>query len=316
MVVHNDRRRMLLVSDDQDRWALRAILEAACFRGWDVLEADSIERARFVLQMDPCDVLLLDADLYRSGDPSSVSWLAAQRQAPVLLVADPEPATIVSALHNGAMQWLPRDVIVRFPEILAGSLQQLAQVGDLQHKGRATSEALSDCRKQVSRLVSLLWDATPGDGRRPWFPQRHMLERLEEEVARSQRHSDPLTVVLAEIQAEGLGRLPPEDSQRLASWTVLQVTEGKRRSDIAGQYGMNGFMLLLPHTTDEGAAQCCRRIRVKLEQLSASATRPLPPLHACFGVVSFSAAVNTAKGLLSRAEERLERAKAGEEAAV
>jgi diguanylate cyclase (GGDEF)-like protein len=300
-----DQRSLVLASDHHDRRALRALLEAPVFDSWQVHEADSIERARFVLQMEPCDVLLLDADLYRGGDPASVSWLATQQRAPVLLLSEPEAGVVVSALRNGARQWLPREVALNQPEILAATLRQLAQVGEIQRQARAAGEALHDSRRQVSRLVSLLWDAVPGDGRRSWFPQRHMLERLEEEVARSKRHGETLTVVLGEIRVEG--DVSPEGTGELASWTVARVTEGKRRCDVAGQYGPHGFMLLLPNTTDEGAAHCCRRIQVRLE--GRQERGGLPPVHASFGVVSTSADATTAKGLLSRAEERLEQAK-------
>jgi diguanylate cyclase (GGDEF)-like protein len=306
MVTQLDRRSLLLASDQHDRRALRALLETPLFNAWEVHEADSIERARFVLQMEPHDVLVLDSALYRGDDPESVSWLAAQQRAPVLLLAEAEASVIVSALRNGARQWLARDVALKQPEILAATLQQVAQVGEIQRRARATGEALHECRRQVSRLVSLLWDAVPGDGRRSWFPQRHMLERLEEEVARSMRHRETLTVVLGEIYARQDAELSAEGSQELATWTVAQVTEGKRRCDVAGQYGPHGFMLLLPNTAGAGALQCCRRIQVRLEQ----PTETLPQMHADFGVVSLSAEVSTVKGLLSRAEERLERSKA------
>jgi diguanylate cyclase (GGDEF)-like protein len=300
-----DHSSLVLASDQQDRWALRALLEAPLFRGWEVREADSIERARFLMQMGPCDVLLLDSSLYRGSDPEGVSWLAAQQSAPMLILAEAEPGVIVSALQNGARQWLPRDVALRQPEILAATLSQVSRIGEMQRRAKATGEELVDCRRQINRLVSLLWDSVPGDGRRSWFPQRHMLERLDEEVARSKRHGDSLTVVLGEIQPEESAYASVESSHQLASWTVEKVTEGKRRCDVAGQYGPSGFILLLPKTPSEGAAHCCRRIKVRLEQPSQT----LPRLHTSFGVVSLSREITTVKGLLRRAEEKLERAK-------
>src|SRR5438270_10176609 len=102
-----DRHSLLLASEDQDRRALRALLESPAFAAWEVREADSVERARFVQQMDPCDVVLLDSGLYR-GDPSAVAWLSAHRRVPVVLLAEADAAVVVSALENGARQWLPR----------------------------------------------------------------------------------------------------------------------------------------------------------------------------------------------------------------
>jgi GGDEF domain-containing protein len=114
-------------------------------------------------------------------------------------------------------------------------------------------------------------------------------------------------VVLGELHPEEGSRPALHGSPELATWTVEQVTEGKRRCDVAGQYGPSGFMLLLPNTSGEGAAHCCRRIQVRLEQPAPG--NGLPALQAVFGVVSLSPEVTTVKGLLSRAEERLEWAK-------
>src|SRR5437762_3483613 len=64
---------------------------------------------------------------------------------------------------------------------------------------RRRNDQLRDCRSQVTRLVNLLWDATPAEGRPRWFSQRYMLERLQEEICRSERHGNPLSVVLGEV---------------------------------------------------------------------------------------------------------------------
>jgi diguanylate cyclase (GGDEF)-like protein len=307
MVTLLDRRTLLLASARPDRQTLRSLLDSPLFCAWDVREADSIERTRFILQMEPCDVLVLDSAFYRNGDPGDVSWLTAQHVTPVLLLGEPEEALVVSALQNGARQWLSRELALAQPAILEATLRQIALIGDIQRKARAASEALHDSRRQVSRLVSLLWDSVPGDGRRSWFPQRHMLERLEEEVDRSKRHGETLTVALGEVYASRGMVLATEDSQKLASWTVARVTEGKRRCDVAGQYGPGGFMLVLPNTAREGALRCCRRIQAGLERQTEVSS--FPRVDAAFGVVNLSVEVSTVRALLCRAEERLERAK-------
>jgi diguanylate cyclase (GGDEF)-like protein len=307
MVTLLDRRSLLLACERQERLNLKAVLDAPLFRAWEVREADSIEQTRFLLQMAPCDVLVLDSALYRDSSPEAVSWLTAREETAILLLGEPEAGTIVNALRNGARQWLPRELALRQPAILEATLQQIALVGDVQRKARAASQALHDSRRQVSRLVSLLWDSVPGDGRRSWFPQRHMLERLEEEVERSRRHSETLSVVLGEISHEEGAELSPEVSGQLAAWTVSRVTDGKRRCDVAGQYGPNGFLLLLPKTVGAGAIHCCQRIQSRLE----ATTEALPAVRAFFGVASLSAETGEARALLCRAEERLERAKIG-----
>jgi GGDEF domain-containing protein len=307
MVTLLDRRSLLLASPRTDGRTLRSLLDSPLFRAWEVREADSIEQTRFLLQMAPSDVLVLDATLYRDSDPEAVAWLTAREETPILLLGEPEAEIIVNALRNGARQWLPRELALSQPAVLEATLQQIVLAGDVQRKARAVSEALHDSRRQVSRLVSLLWDSVPGDGRRSWFPQRHMLERLEEEVDRSKRHGETLTVVLGELHAADGATASPELSSQLASWMIARVTESKRRCDVAGQYGPGGFMLLLPKTVGPGAQMCCRRIQASLERPETQTL--LPALRSAFGLASVSADGGDGRSLLCRAELRLERAK-------
>jgi hypothetical protein len=277
--------------------------------GWDPTEANSFERARFVLQMEPCDVLVVDTSLFREGNAEGLARLAGHEHTPVLLLAEADPELIVAALHEGAHYWLPRDLVFDHPEVLDGVLHQAVRIGALERGNRAAVEAVRECQLQVSRLVSLLWEAAPGAGRSPWFTQRHMLERLEEEVARTQRFGGPLSVVLGEMQGPHWRRVLLEEAPTVAAWTVSRLSQAKRCSDVAGQYGLHGFMLILPRVAETEAARCCERLRSVLEQPPPLTIGAHLPLQACFGIASYSSEVATVKGLLSRAEESLEQAK-------
>jgi GGDEF domain-containing protein len=98
------------------------------------------------------------------------------------------------------------------------------------------------------------------------------------------------------------------EADRLATWAAQRVGEVKRRCDVAGQYGLRGFMLLLPRGTAAEAEGACRRLRGVLERPAEGG--PFPPLHACFGTATLAAEADTVQGLLRRAEEGLERARA------
>jgi hypothetical protein len=171
-------RRVLLAAADADRAEFRQLFQAESLRDWEVIEADSLERARFIVQLDPCDVLLLDCSLFRTTAGGDLSWLAGQRRTPVLFLDDAEAGTAFALARQAAPYWLPSEVARRHPQVLAVMLKQAAEFGDLQQRGQKTSEALEDCRRQVTRLVNLLWEAVPGEGRVRWFSQRYMLERV------------------------------------------------------------------------------------------------------------------------------------------
>jgi diguanylate cyclase (GGDEF)-like protein len=305
MTVNPHRRQVLLAAADRERATLRALFGHPLLAGWEPAEADSLEKARFLQQVRPCEVLLLDASLFAGGE--GLDWLAGPADLPAVLLADPSPELVLNAFRHGAHQWLPRDLASAHPAVLEAALEQAARFAELRRRVRAADELLQETRGRVDRLASLLWESAPGTGPLHWFNQRYMLERLDEEVARARRHGGALSVVLGEVRPAG-GELPRAQADLLAGWTAGRVSQGKRRTDVAGQYGLQGFMLLLPGTPAGGAVHLCRRLRTVLEPPPPGAVS-LPPLDPCFGVVSLSRDASTVKGLLSRAEDRLDQAK-------
>jgi GGDEF domain-containing protein len=299
-------RRLLLVADAGELATLRAVADGG-LPGWEVVVADSFEQARFAQQLNPCDAVLLDGGLYRdAADRDGLSWLATPPAAPILLLADAPAAVVREALHGGADQWLERRQALAHPPLLHAVLGQVARLADLRRRLCTAHRPLGRCRRLVNRLVGLLWQTLPADGPVNWFTQRHMLERLHEEVARSQRHGQPLSLVLGEVR-----RAPAPAGRRRApagavsSWTAAQVSRAKRCGDVAGQYGPHGFMLLLPHTTDAGAARCCQRLRPLLRPPSDAG---LPPLRVVFGIATHVPG-SAARTLLRQAEDRLDQAR-------
>jgi diguanylate cyclase (GGDEF)-like protein len=297
------RRRVLVAATESARIDYRVLFEREALRDWEAIEADTLERARFSLQLDPCEVLLLDESLYPAHG-EGLSWLSGPRRAAVLFVAD-DAETVAQALRRGANYWLPGELGRGHAPVLAAVLRQAAEFGEVQRRGQQTSEALGDARRQVSRLVNLLWEAVPSEGRARWFTQRYMLERLEEEVNRAQRYGGPLSLILGEVDAEATSPGSAKETSQATRWVVDRLSRVKRRCDVAGQYGLQGFMLLLPQTDAAGAAGCCRRLRPLLEE-SAAGEDVVVPLNVHFGVASYSEEVRSVKGLLSRAEEQLE----------
>jgi diguanylate cyclase (GGDEF)-like protein len=156
--------------------------------------------------------------------------------------------------------------------------------------------------------MSLLWEVAPGTGLPTWFSQRHMLQRLEEEVARCRRQANggQLAVVLGEVLPQTEESISADQASQLASWVARQIGETKRRCDVAGQYGLHGFMLLLPQATAGEALGACRRLG---DVLAHPPHEGLSKVHACFGLAGVPQDVASVPALLSRAEQRLERAR-------
>ena len=171
------------------------------------------------------------------------------------------------------------------------------------------SEEPDEEKKQLSRLTNLLWQVTPGHELPPWHSQRYMLERLHEEMLRAQRYNQPLSIVLGEIQlresAQGetyAVQSPPQ----ICYWTAERVNQQRRRSDVVGQYGSQGFLVLLPSTGANGALDCCHRLQQTLESepLTASELSTVS-VRSLFGMASTTESLSESRQLLRRAEERL-----------
>ncbi|HKB35104.1 MAG TPA: diguanylate cyclase [Gemmataceae bacterium] len=310
-------RRVAVVARGEPTVALCNLFRAAPLQPWESFLADSCDQARFLLQMGACDVLVADQSIL-DPDRACLDWLTARFEVPVLFVSEDEPDVIAQALTQGVRQWLPRPITLSSPALLAAALRRAVLDSVTAQRIRRTDDQLGECRSQVARLVNLLWDATPVEGRPRWFSQRYMLERLQEEVCRSARHGGPLSIVLGEVwlgQDNGFPRFreplrsDSPTATQISCWTAERVHRAKRGCDVAGQYGPQGFMLLLPHTPLEGAAHVCRRLQGLLEETPPSGAPALSRLMSCFGIAGYAPEARSSRRLLRQAEEQLEQAR-------
>lgn len=302
MVNGNARRRVLVAAA-----ALGPMQDLFCqepLERWEILETDSFPLAHFTLQYTPCDLLLVNDDLLEREGDSAMAWLAFQRPIPMVYLSGNSPERLAKALELGIAHCLPRATALAAPSLLDRALEQALHRGQMERRQQELHSQLSQTRRHVDRLVNLLWRTTPGQGDLPWYTQRHMMERLQEELARAGRHQMPLTVAVGELSTEGRG----EETIPVPDWATEVIVRSKRRSDVAGQYGPNGFMLLLGQTTEKGGLECCRRLRTFLEQPA-----PVPEagaaVRACFGLASTESGEHSPQAVLRLAEENLQAAR-------
>jgi diguanylate cyclase (GGDEF)-like protein len=304
MLADREHRRVMVVADSPEAPLVR-LFTSAPLAAWEAVPVDGLGAADFALQHHACDLLLLDEPIYRRDGVDGFHWLARRHQLPTVVLIGTTAAVAQAGAH-GVEVWLPREPALKDPGLLALALEQASRCGELQRVVGRLDESVRQSRRQVDRLVGLLWRTLPLDADRRWFTQRHMLERLREEVSRTHRHGNQLTVALGQVQTDE-GALE-ESGATLADWTADRVTRGKRRCDVAGQYGLRGFMLLLVNTPARGAVVCCRRLQTALEKESG-ATGPQGPVQAYFGLASLPAGEATPEALLRAAEERLDAAR-------
>jgi diguanylate cyclase (GGDEF)-like protein len=299
---------VLLAAEPGEGAVLRDLFAAGLLGDWEVAEAESLAQVRFAVQHAAWDVLLVDEGLYLREEGEGLPWVARHSPVWVLLLADVPPRTLLRAWQQGIHQWLPRRATLEHPALLAAALGQAARAGGWRRQGQQAEADLRECQRQRDRLIEMLWRAVPLEGGGGWLTQRHLLERLQEEVARSRRYGEPLSLALAEVLAPRAADLE-EGPGALASWTAEQVARCKRRCDLAGPYGPHGFLLLMVQTPAPGGIHCCRRLQRLLEESQARPQGLRGPIRAFFGVATLSDTAATGARLLASAEEHLERAK-------
>ncbi len=305
MVVYQERCRVLVAANAPERAILLPLFAGGQLEGWQALEAAGSAQAQFLLQHDSADLVLVDGAFAWEQEREALVRLALRKEVPVVLLASPGPESASAVCRQVAARQLPRDLAVARPELLNEALHQAVSADDLQRDRRQVLAALQECRERIAHLAALLWEAVPTTAPAPWYTQRAMLDRLQEEVARAERYHLPLSVALGEIPAGEGGT----DTAAARQWVVDRMLRAKRRSDVAGQYGPHGFMLLLPCTPESGAAVACRRLEDLLEQ-SGDQEPGGPqggPSRAAIGFASYSEVLADPRSLLSRAEELLEK---------
>ena len=139
--------------------------------------------------------------------------------------------------------------------------------------------------------------------------RRACADALQAEVARADRLGTQLAVVLADLDGfkdvNDLHGHAVGDEVLRAFAGVLRET--MRESDVAGRWGGEEFLLLLPGSDEDGAAQLAERLRLALSDRRIEAA---PDLHvtASFGIAQHTPSAS-AEQLVDAADAALYRAK-------
>ncbi len=140
--------------------------------------------------------------------------------------------------------------------------------------------------------------------------RRRCEEAFHAEIVRAERLATPLSVVLADLDNfkavnDVHGHAAGDETLRTFA-AVLRETV--RESDLAGRWGGEEFLLLLPGAGSEGAAQLAERVRIALAERQVPGPAGPFSVTASFGVATHHAGVD-ASTLFAAADRALYRAK-------
>jgi two-component system, cell cycle response regulator len=142
--------------------------------------------------------------------------------------------------------------------------------------------------------------------------KRYLLDFLERELARSQRHNRPLSLVLFDIDRfkalnDSLGHLAGDYALReLAAC----VRAGVRREELFARYGGEEFAVVLPETACAAAAHFAERVRSAVEGHVFEYDGNRFPVTISLGIASTTGdGACTVQGLIQQADKAMYRAK-------
>src|SRR5262245_30928835 len=94
------RRRVLVAAGAPALFSLRNLFVHEPLQGWEAIEADSFAQARFIMQHHPCDVVLVNEDLFQRERNQGLSWLMQAHEAPLIVLAGDTAQMVAQAYEQ------------------------------------------------------------------------------------------------------------------------------------------------------------------------------------------------------------------------
>ena len=138
------------------------------------------------------------------------------------------------------------------------------------------------------------------------FNHRYLHGRLEQELLRSERTAQPLAVVLFDLNNfkafnDNYGHQAGDEVLRFMA-TILHMS--LRATDIAGRYGGDEFLVILPQSDEHGAQLLLDRVRRKIEEQAGSGFLPIP-IGISAGIAVFPRDGENKRDLIARADSAM-----------
>jgi diguanylate cyclase (GGDEF)-like protein len=110
------------------------------------------------------------------------------------------------------------------------------------------------------------------------FNHRYLHGRLDQEIVRSERTGQPLAVTLFDLNNfkafnDNYGHQAGDEVLRFMATILHQCL---RATDIAGRYGGDEFLVILPQSDEHGARLLLDRVRRKIEEQAGAGFLPIP----------------------------------------
>jgi diguanylate cyclase (GGDEF)-like protein len=145
-----------------------------------------------------------------------------------------------------------------------------------------------------------------------FLPNRRMIVReLQDEVLRAERYNTPFSISVADVDFfkrvnDTYGHLVGDEVLRHVAY---QLRDHIRHPDLAGRYGGEEFLILLPNTASAEAAEQAARLCKYVRETNVHVNNHILNVTISIGVAQFRYGVDTWDTLLNRADNAMYEAK-------
>jgi len=245
--------KILICDDDPaDRKLVRTYLQQVTGREMVLLEASQTEEIQNALDKGRIDLVLLDNQM---PEKSGMDWLPeiAKRQlAPVVMLTGSGTEEVaVEALQEGAVGYLSKNNLSQ--EKLVNTIDAALD------KWTQLQQARAD-KKELERLAN--FDSLTG-----LYNRQAILDKLGELINRAKRYKENFSLSILDVD---LFRRVNDQYGHLTGDEVLEkiatlIRRNIRDTDVAGRYGGEEFIILLPLADLSSALVVAERIRSVIE---------------------------------------------------
>lgn len=223
----------------------------------------------------------------------------------IFLSGKTSPEDVMIGIEAGGDDYLPKPIQ---KQILIAKMTAMERIAAMRTQLLKVKSDLELANEELGRLATL-------DGLTGIANRRHLDNTAAKELARAQRHQQPLTFIISDIDFfkkynDHYGHIQGDECLKAVA-TALDNTIC-RPSELVARYGGEEFCMLLPNTDTKGAKLIAEKLvnAVRSLELHHAGLHKHAIVTMSFGVVSLIPDRNlTVKGLMLQADEKLYQAK-------
>ena len=215
-------------------------------------------------------------------------------------------------LTGGASKVAAGDLEVNLPVLSGSEVGYLTEVfNDMVARLRQGREQLAVINETLRKKNKELHELSITDSLTGLYNRKHLMETLENEVARSKRHKHDFSVLVIDIDHfkeynDTYGHLAGDEVlSRLA--TVFK--ESVRSCDYVARYGGEEFILVLPEIGPEDGVKAAERIRKKVAKESFAGDGKPIQVTVSVGVASYPKDGDDSQSIIRHADTALYKSK-------